>query len=76
MKPIATFALAMAMATSAFACGKTPKPHNHARFADKHEDKAEKRDLKAYCRNHTKAECKQAKRNFKAEEKAEKPPKK
>lgn len=75
MKAITVCVLAMAMASSAFGYGKEAKvpksAHKQAKLADKQEDKTEKADLKAYCRDHSKAQCKQAKHNFKAEEKAE-----
>ena len=77
MKAITVFVLSMAVATSAFAYSHgtkvSPKHANkQAKLADKREDKAETADLKAYCRDHSKAQCKQEKRSFKAEEKAEK----
>jgi hypothetical protein len=75
MKAITVFVLSMAVATSAFGYGKEAKvpksAHKQAKLADKREDKAEKADLKAYCRDHSKAQCKSAKHDFKAEEKAE-----
>lgn len=75
MRAITVFVLSMAVATSAFGYGKDAKlpksAHKQAKLADKQEDKGEKAQLKAYCRDHSKAQCKQAKRSFKAEEKAE-----
>ena len=71
--------LSLGLAISAFGSGagtKAPK-HNkfaqkQAKLADKQEDKSEKGALKAECKNNKSAACKQAKRDFKAEEKAEK----
>lgn len=74
MKAITTFVLAIAVATSAFGYGKEGKApklsHKQAKLADKQEDKTEKAQLKAYCKDHSKVQCKEAKRSFKAEEKA------
>ena len=73
MKAITVFVLAMAVATSAFGYDHgAPKPAKSAHKQAKLADKAEKADLKAYCRDHSKADCKQAKRAFKTEEKADK----
>jgi hypothetical protein len=77
MKAITVFVLSMAVATSSFAYShSTPKSeksaHKQAKLADKKEDKKEKAALKAECKKHpNSAACKQDKRAFKAEERAE-----
>ena len=77
MKAITVFVLSMAVATSTFAYShgtKVSAKHatNQAKLADKQKDKAEKARLKMECKDNKSAACKQAKRDFKAEEKAEK----
>ena len=79
-RTLTVFLLSVGLAISAFGSGagtKAPKPnkfaHKQAKLADKQEGKSEKAALKAECKNnHKSAACKQAKRDFKAEEKAEK----